>query len=252
MIGIYKFTNKITGQSYIGQSVDIKRRYNQHKNRYDEFGDKEAPLEDTYFHSMLRHYGFHNFDFEILEECNKEDLNDKEIYYIAFYNSLKPNGYNQTHGGNEPHTNALSSLSDVESIINLLQNSDYSNMEIGKMFGISDQMVSDINNGRSWKKDGITYPIAKRKGRKKRTYYCKSCGAMMLDKTKTGFCYTCYLSDIAKHIPSKDKLYMLLSKNSFESVARMFGVSSNTIRKWCDRHDIPRHSKYYKIGCTTP
>ncbi|WP_143000418.1 GIY-YIG nuclease family protein [Ruminococcus sp. YE282] len=31
MIGIYKFTNKITGESYIGQSTNIKRRYNQHK-----------------------------------------------------------------------------------------------------------------------------------------------------------------------------------------------------------------------------
>lgn len=37
MIGIYKFTNKLTGEAYIGQRVDIKRRYNQHKNRYGKF-----------------------------------------------------------------------------------------------------------------------------------------------------------------------------------------------------------------------
>ena len=37
MIGIYKFTNKLTGEAYIGQSVDIKRRYNQHKTVMTNF-----------------------------------------------------------------------------------------------------------------------------------------------------------------------------------------------------------------------
>lgn len=190
MIGIYKFTNKITGQSYIGQSVDIRRRYNQHKNRYDEFGNKEVPLEDTYFHSMLRHYGFHNFEFEILEECNKCDLDEREMHYIAIYNSLYPNGYNKTCGGNQPHTNKLSSLSDIDKIINLLQSSNLSNMEIGKIFNISDQMISEINTGRCWHKDNISYPIRKRFRKK---YFCSLCGIETFENTKTGLCHDCYI-----------------------------------------------------------
>ena len=73
MIGIYKFTNKITGESYIGQSINIVSRYNSHKYLCGS---------DTYFHKNIRYYGFNNFSFEVLEECSKEELNDKEIYYI--------------------------------------------------------------------------------------------------------------------------------------------------------------------------
>ena len=54
MIGIYKFTNKITGESYISQSSNIQNRYNQHKNRYDKFASKDKPLEDIYFHFMRK------------------------------------------------------------------------------------------------------------------------------------------------------------------------------------------------------
>ena len=46
----------------------------------------------------FRKYGIENFSFEILEECSKEDLDDREIYYISKYDSYF-NGYNQTTGG---------------------------------------------------------------------------------------------------------------------------------------------------------
>ena len=61
MIGIYKFTNKITGESYIGQSTNIKRRYNQHKNRSYIQRDTGKSIENSYFHRMINHYGFNNF-----------------------------------------------------------------------------------------------------------------------------------------------------------------------------------------------
>ena len=45
-------------------------------------------------------YGIENFSFEVIEECEKEKLNDREIYWISFYNSNnKNNGYNLTNGG---------------------------------------------------------------------------------------------------------------------------------------------------------
>ena len=90
MIGIYKITNKINGKCYIGQSINIKQRFRDHKNC-----KVDKPL-----YRAFKKYGLKNFKFEILEECSKEELNEKEIYYIAFYNSTTDgNGYNLEHGG---------------------------------------------------------------------------------------------------------------------------------------------------------
>ena len=88
--GIYKFINKINGKIYIGQSVNIDRRIREHFCRYD----------GTPFHLALEKYGKENFITEILEECEPEELNEKEKYYILLYNSEnKQIGYNRTCGG---------------------------------------------------------------------------------------------------------------------------------------------------------
>lgn len=234
MIGIYKFTDKIEHKSYIGQSVDIDRRYKEYKTRD----------ENTLFHRMLKHYGFWNFDFEILEECNRDELDEKEKYYIKEYNTLCPNGYNLTPGGRESvHPNSLKSFDDVVEISRLLKETSLSNIEIGNMFGISDQMVSDINSGRSWFRDDCEYPIRRRT---KNTFRCNKCGSKLYEKTKTGLCWDCYNHDRAKQIPNADALQSLLFSNSFNEVARMFNVSSNTIRKWCRKRGIPSNAGYYR------
>lgn len=91
MIGIYKFTNKINNKSYIGQSICIEKRYQQHL-----YSASKSKLP---FHLALVKYGIDNFDFKVLVECSKDELNDKEKYYIKQYNSLVPNGYNLQQGG---------------------------------------------------------------------------------------------------------------------------------------------------------
>ena len=60
MIGIYKITNKLTNKAYIGQSIDIKRRWKEH--RYN-IGSNKNPL-----YLDFEKYGLDNFSFEILEE----------------------------------------------------------------------------------------------------------------------------------------------------------------------------------------
>jgi group I intron endonuclease len=97
MIGIYKFTNKINNKSYIGQSVNIANRVQDHFYRafYNYHTNREY---DKAFYRALRKYGKENFNFEILEECSKEDLNEREKYWIKYYNSYE-NGYNETIGG---------------------------------------------------------------------------------------------------------------------------------------------------------
>lgn len=99
--GIYKITNKVNGKVYIGQSVDISKRWKDHvSNSYNE-NSKSYMLP---FHCAIRKYGKDSFDFEILEEItDKKQLDDREIFYIEKYNSCiyskKSNGYNCTTGG---------------------------------------------------------------------------------------------------------------------------------------------------------
>lgn len=87
--GIYKITNKFTGESYIGQSIDIHRRWKQHLNNV-KLGNKKVkyPL----YRDML-YYGSQNFRFEILEECPREFLDIREEFWIKFYDTIHQ--YNQ-------------------------------------------------------------------------------------------------------------------------------------------------------------
>lgn len=96
MIGIYKITNKTNGKVYIGQSIDIKKRWKQHIN------EAKSSRQNTYLYNAMRKYGIDNFSFEIIEECDIKSLNEREIYWIKFYNSFEGEGYNMTPGGSDP------------------------------------------------------------------------------------------------------------------------------------------------------
>lgn len=91
---IYKSTNKITGKIYIGQTTkSLEQRIKGHLN--ESKIDKNRP-----FLLSINKYGIGNFVFEIIDSAdNLNELNDKEIYWIDFCNSVSPNGYNVTGGG---------------------------------------------------------------------------------------------------------------------------------------------------------
>lgn len=250
MTGIYMFTNKCTGKSYVGQSVNIEKRYDSHLFKMSE---------RSLFHDELRYYGVQNFEFQVLEECDIRDLNDREIYYIKKFNTMSPNGYNLTAGGgSSPHLNSLKSFDDVDKIIELLKEDSLTNVQIGALFGVSDQMISDINSGRHWRKDNQSYPIRDGYHRRictdashadkwfSKQRVCSCCGSIITDTSKTGLCRDCYNLSLASNIPSKESLEIELKHSSFESVARSYNVTSNAVRKWCDKYGISRHAKDYK------
>lgn len=91
--GIYKIVNKLNNKIYIGKSKNIETRIKRHKNDYK--------WTNTYLYYAMRKYGVENFDFEIVEECNESELNDREIYWIDYYKSFYKvgSGYNMTKGG---------------------------------------------------------------------------------------------------------------------------------------------------------
>ena len=91
--GIYKITNQITKQCYIGQAVDIAARWKQHAKCGLGI---DTPATNKLYRAMLED-GLHNFSFELLEECSKDLLNEKEKFFIGLYLSNEY-GYNGNKG----------------------------------------------------------------------------------------------------------------------------------------------------------
>lgn len=94
VIGIYKITNLVTKQSYIGQSVDIASRWKQHI----KCGLGIDASHTNMLYNSMQKYGVWNFAFELIEQCSKEQLNEREKFYISLYQTDKF-GYNMTQGG---------------------------------------------------------------------------------------------------------------------------------------------------------
>lgn len=96
---IYKITNKINNKLYIGQTKkdSIEKRFQTHirASRQELNGKRKL----TFFHFALIEYGSENFIIEALEECDDSILDEREKYWIEYYSSYMPNGYNMTLGG---------------------------------------------------------------------------------------------------------------------------------------------------------
>lgn len=91
MIGIYKITSP-TGRIYIGQSIDIEKRRKMYVNNHCK---KQQKL-----HASLCRYGFNEHEFEVIEECEWDLLNEREEYWIEFYGTFNSElGLNLSSGG---------------------------------------------------------------------------------------------------------------------------------------------------------
>ena len=167
--GIYLIRNKINNKIYIGQSVDIKRRAQEHmrSGQPKKYKIKSERDSNTPIHLAMQKYGIQNFTINVLEECSRQELNDRERYWIAILNSTDPNiGYNLTSGGQEnfalkgeAHSQAKLSQQDVNEIYYLLENSKLSFPEIAAKYKVSNSCICMINTGKSWHSINRKYPI---------------------------------------------------------------------------------------------
>lgn len=178
MVGIYKITNLINSKSYIGQSINIEKRWYEHKY-------KSQCENDSSFNSILymafRKYGIDNFKFEVLEELKTiEELDRKEQYYIKLYKTIAPNGYNILEGGQKS---------------------------------------------------------------RKTIKHCKKCG-QPLKYSITDYCKNCYhiLQYRTEH-PTKDVLLEQVALKGFSQVGREYGVTDNSVKKWCKKEGLPVYKK---------
>lgn len=151
MIGIYKITNQINNKCYIGQSIYLEKRLTDHKT-YEWKRHPELPL----YKAFLK-YGIKNFSFQIIEQCSKEKLDQRERYWIKYYNSLVyNNGYNIKQGGygnpGELHPNHKLTEKDVIDIRTRYNNHERCK-EVEKLYSdrIGHSGFSKIWKGQTWK-----------------------------------------------------------------------------------------------------
>lgn len=110
MVGyIYKITNKVTNQSYIGQTIDINRRRRTHFNRLKNNTHINPKLQASW-----NKYGEENFTFNFWEFNlqNLEELNQLECEYIDKYDGLTE-GFNLIPGGGKPPLHQKVSNDDI-------------------------------------------------------------------------------------------------------------------------------------------
>ena len=79
--GIYKITYLKTGEDYIGKTTSIKKRWGEHVKSSLDIGT----IAHSSFHNRLKKDGLWNYTFEILEEVPKENLTEREKFYIKLY-----------------------------------------------------------------------------------------------------------------------------------------------------------------------
>lgn len=158
MYQIYKITNQKNGMVYIGSSIEVERRWRQHK---------EASINEKDHHYnyplmiAFREFGIANFTFEVVDTLPTwEAMIEAEHNWIIKENCVKPNGYNQTDKTDSPMFDPViaKKMSDtkrekygkrvceIDSIKNIL-NIWNSLAEAGEATGLDRFKISNVCNG---------------------------------------------------------------------------------------------------------
>ena len=232
MIGIYKITNLINNDCYIGQSINIYNRWEKEKN--NAF-NPNAKCYNYPLYKAIRKYGVQNFSFEIIEECLRKELNEKETYRIKYYDSYY-NGYNQTPGGDSTLHMCKLTPEQAQEIIDILsndKNSEISHKELAEKYNVSKDTIQAINAGRQWYNDNYQYPLhtSKYDPRLKKQKHIKKINTPPITKEEL-------------------KQLLLDNKGNFTKVGKILNISDNGLRKWCKKLNLPTHSGDYKINNT--
>lgn len=246
--GIYKITNKINDKVYIGQSIDIYKRWRRHKV-LGTSNNVSSPERKYPLYMAMRKYGIENFLFEILLICSPEELNEKEESYIRAYESdLSQYGYNCRK---QFHSTGKLSEKDVDKICHMLSSTSLNMSEIADKMQVATTVISKINQGELHFDISRNYPIRTYKSfenkssAQKHSKYCKKCKKPISAITKTGLCRSCYNNEIkAKQgLPEADINFNLIKRildTSMEAVAREYGYTSgNAVKKLLRTHDLP-------------
>lgn len=154
---IYKITNLVNNKIYIGQTSNFELRIKQHMNSVN-FKNVNMPIK----HAIIK-YGWNNFKTEIIEKCCISDINEKEVYWIKYYNSRVPNGYNIKQGGEsnigDDNPRARLTNKEVEEIRNIFASKTLFIRDVYSLYNdrISFSAFEKIWQGITWK--NIKYEV---------------------------------------------------------------------------------------------
>ena len=158
---IYIIRNKINSKVYIGQSVNVESRFKGH------IQDKDRKQYSSAIDGAIKKYGEENFWYEILEGPIT-NYDEREKYWIKFFDSIAPKGYNIMEGGSSPpiHRGLKSNKSkftkeSIEELKALLLNPNITLSEIASYFNVSYRTISNFNLGKTYYNKNIDYPIRK-------------------------------------------------------------------------------------------
>ena len=156
---IYVIRNIINDKVYVGQAVDPHKRFAGHLSEVRQNRDNSA------IHGAMNKYGVENFYMEVLEGPIS-NYNEREKFWISFFNSVSPNGYNILAGGEDPpirrafqNNKSKFTPEQVEEIYELIKNPTLTLSEIASFEGCSYRTISNINKGVTYYSDKNKYPI---------------------------------------------------------------------------------------------
>ena len=242
--GIYKIENKINGKVYIGQSVDIYRRFRSH--RHNAYNSKNKETYNLYLYTAIRNYGKENFTYTIVEQCDKSMLNERERYWIGYYKSnQKDYGYNLSDGGDSRYVKELTRSSNITAkkqqiseIKDMLLNTDIPIRDIAKKYNMTATAISNINVGKSWACLDTKYPI--RDTRKKTLYYCQKCGKQV----STKYSKLCKKCDAERqhmtrgHFKDYETFKEDIDNYGLKELSKKYGVTEHTVWKWSKKYNL--------------
>ena len=172
MFYIYVYTNKINGHKYVGQTNDLRKRYNGHKS--DSY-NKNSHSYNYPLSCAIRKYGLENFIFEKIEEVEtQEEANEREIYWIEKLEShISKDGYNITFGGQQglkpkmtweelKDCGKIFSGKEIEDIQNrLIKGEKYDDIINFYAPRLQRSFLSNINQGVNYRNPNLDYPLKK-------------------------------------------------------------------------------------------
>jgi group I intron endonuclease len=167
--GIYSITNVVTGEMYIGQTIqDFKKRWKSHISALNR-----GNHDNEYLQRSWNKYGEDAFKFKAIHYCDELDiLNDLEKYYIKKYDTYN-NGFNMTEGGDyflneipeEIRKKRLENLkkvnrersdytehqiAKVKEMLSVLENNQISIKKISKLTGVREGVIYNVKYLNSW------------------------------------------------------------------------------------------------------
>lgn len=228
-IGIYKIENLQNHKKYIGQSIHIEKRWQEHCQ----------PSADSVIAKAIQKYGKINFSFQILEECPEDELDEKELYYITKYNTIVPNGYNLTDyiQGQRRVYNTYDKETLLQ-IISDIKDTQMSFQDIASKYSLDVSMIYYLNRGDYHSLEGFTYPLREVKSFKKQEHTCIDCGKEVYKGSIR--CPECAAkAQRTCNRPSREVLKDMIRTMTFKAIGQEYGVSDNAIRKWCIAEQLP-------------